>query len=248
MFRPQISIPRYGRLLTRTGVLLVWLFTGCGFDPENRCSPGQLFNDEINVCYCPAGTIPADGTCKPCGANEKVVNQQCVCVDGSVRDTAGACTVSTPGLATPCVPGQTSTCSNPAFPTCTPSAAGGGYCTSSGCTTNAECPTGFTCATWAAPSFGMRPATGLGKACTAQSDCASQEASYCETQVAKACLVSGCDLAINNCQGRPPHPGLERRTPIDCARVDRPRGRQAARRHGLRASHCPCNRQQAPVG
>lgn len=200
MFCPRLVVPTRDRRHANVGIFLLCVFAGCGFDPDNRCSRDQLFNDEINVCYCPSGTISVDGACKACRANEKVSNQQCVCVEGSQRDANGGCTISEPGLAEPCVPGQPPTCSNPAYPTCTASSAGGGYCTSSGCTTNSNCPAGFTCATWASPSFCMRPATGLGKACVAQNDCVSQEASYCETQAAKACLVSGCDLAINNCQ------------------------------------------------
>jgi hypothetical protein len=200
MFRSRCAVPTRKNRHTRVGLLMLCFFAGCSFDPDNRCSPGQLFNDEINVCYCPSGTVNVEGGCKACGANEKVSNQQCVCANGSLRVASGVCTISAPGLAEPCVPGQSAICSNPAYPVCTASPAGGGYCTSSGCTTDVNCPSGFTCATWATPSYCMRPATGLGKACVAQNDCASQEASYCETQVAKACLVSGCDLAINNCQ------------------------------------------------
>ncbi|MDZ4694002.1 MAG: hypothetical protein SGI86_02570, partial [Deltaproteobacteria bacterium] len=164
----SVRVPIHGLVVLG---LALW-FAACGFEPENRCSPDQIFNDEINVCVCPPGTMTVDRACISCPSNEKVVGGQCVCADGLQRGPNGVCAQGIPGLAESCVPGGSATCSNPVYPSCNPSSAGGGYCTSSGCSNDANCPAGFTCATWASPSYCMRPPTGVGKACASPGDCA----------------------------------------------------------------------------
>ena len=48
---------------------------------------------------------------------------------------------------------------------------------------------------------GLPPdATGSGKACTSDADCAGQAASFCELVVSRSCLVPNCTTAPDNCQ------------------------------------------------
>lgn len=46
---------------------------------------------------------------------------------------------------------------------------------------------------------GSLPSDGLGDACTGPADCAGKGANYCESFMLMQCIVSGCDLANNNC-------------------------------------------------
>jgi CheY-like chemotaxis protein len=48
--------------------------------------------------------------------------------------------------------------------------------------------------------FCAKPPTGLGMACTAQSDCEGKGASYCESFVSHVCLVQSCATGENICQ------------------------------------------------
>jgi hypothetical protein len=74
-----------------------------------------------------------------------------------------------------------------------------GYCTSAGCAATAECPTGYTCRKRGAPSHCARPPVGQGRPCTTAAECAGTEATYCESNTLKQCLVEGCSAAQNDC-------------------------------------------------
>ena len=45
------------------------------------------------------------------------------------------------------------------------------------------------------------PPSGLGQACSLSDECAGNQASYCETVVAKSCVVNDCAPDPNRCYG-----------------------------------------------
>lgn len=143
---------------------------GCLYDPSDRCGMGQDYDDDKKACVCVPGTVP-DGTgCKP-------VPQ---------------------GLGAACMPAMSS-CPDPKYPSCQMAKDSTGYCTKAGCATNDDCPPKFTCATWEAVPYCQRAPTGLSKKCQASSDCAGQDADFCEGFVSHSCQVSGCNVAKNDC-------------------------------------------------
>jgi hypothetical protein len=82
---------------------------------------------------------------------------------------------------------------------CQLTAGGAGYCTTKDCSDSSECTGGYACALDVTPSYCERPPTGQGAACESADDCASFEATYCETRQGHVCLVQGCTLGGNDC-------------------------------------------------
>ena len=121
----------------------------------------------------------------------------CACPDGyelrQTSPTSWACEETGFGVA--CSPGSAASCPSPQYPTCVNDPAGGGYCTERGCAKDSDCPRGWSCRMDGEGPYCRRAPRGLGDACTAASDCAGGEATYCETTNLKMCLVQGCDAA-----------------------------------------------------
>ncbi|MEM6930600.1 MAG: hypothetical protein AAF602_26925 [Myxococcota bacterium] len=153
--------------------MFVVLVLGCLLhDPDDRCSPGQRFED--GACVCLPGYDPEPG--------------------------AGCIEVLPPseGRGVACDPAD-SGCTG-AYPFCQPVDGFDGYCTTTGCTVNGDCEGSYACNTTAQPSFCERPPLGHGEPCETSDDCAEfEEATYCESQFGNVCLVGGCALGGDDC-------------------------------------------------
>ncbi len=166
---------------------------------DHKCGAHQVQTqdaDEIVLCVCEPGAVALpDGSCKPCGENEEPNAGQCACKSGYARETPESdCEESAIGQA--CNAMQS--CSEP-YPYCVASAGGDGYCTATDCENNADCPSGFTCEREGAMRFCKRLPTGVGVTCASADDCASFDATYCETFQAKACLLQKCATGDIKC-------------------------------------------------
>ncbi len=173
--------------------------TGCLYDADNRCDPGQTYDAEAGLCVCAAGTntVTGDHGCVPCAEHEVATDDTCQCADGYSRANSGAaCEIMAQGQGDACT--KDDDCSaNPAFKSCQLDG-DSGYCTNDGCATSDDCVGGYACNTTASPTFCERPPTGQGMACTASADCAGTEATYCETFSAHTCFVD-CSADANVC-------------------------------------------------
>lgn len=164
-----------------------WI-AGCVYDPDDRCSPGQVVV-EHDRCACEPGLVAIDGVCQPCPENELEENGVCVCVEGYTRPAEGSeCVSATPGLGVACE--DAADCATEPFTHCQADAAGD-YCTATGCAGSAECPGGYACETDASPPYCKRPPVGQSAPCASQDDCAGYEATFCVPQ-GNVCLVQGC--------------------------------------------------------
>jgi hypothetical protein len=169
---------------------------GCVYDGGDRCGPNQVLVS-ADRCACEPGMVPVAIGCGPCGEYEVADDDACVCEEGYVRaEETGPCVPDLPGLGVAC--DESTPCVTEPFTHCQISAAGG-YCTSSGCADTSECSAGYACDATATPPYCQRPPTGQGVSCTAQEDCASYEATYCETAQGQVCLVQGCEVGGSDC-------------------------------------------------
>ena len=173
--------------------------SGCLYDSSNRCDPGQSYDPGSGLCICAAGsnTITGDHGCTPCGDHEVAANDACTCDVGYQRSGgSGPCVIVPTGLGDPCTADADCTV-NALFATCQMTA-NGGYCTNINCASDDDCTGGYACNSGSDPAFCQRPPTGQDMPCTAQSDCAGKEASYCLTIQAQACFVE-CTVGGNEC-------------------------------------------------
>lgn len=185
---------------------------GCLYNAAERCGPGQLL-DDAEVCVCARGHVPVYrditvlmptnpmmqqrpfSSCTPCGANEVVSGDKCVCGPGYVLAATG-CIPSNLGTAcasdADCATGDQRFCRLPE-----------GYCTRQTCATNADCNAAaeYVCETTATPPYCQRPPPGQGRACTmtGPDPTCSTEAPLC---VLNACTVSGCQTDAGCSPGR----------------------------------------------
>jgi hypothetical protein len=172
----------------------------CLYDPHNRCSAGEQL-DENDVCVCLPDHVPIKrditivtptvgervptAYCAPCGDNQVVSNETCVCRSGYVAGPNG-CVPSNLGTTcaadADCASGDAKFCRLP-----------DGYCTSSGCATNADCSkdADYACATDPAGSYCKRPPLKQGAPCSTQGmdPVCGTEAPICALG---ACTVLGC--------------------------------------------------------
>lgn len=151
---------------------LVLLSASCIYDADDRCSPGETFDEGLMMCRCPEGTgealrsdIVVVGTpdhawprtgCRACFFNETLEpgTVTCSCNADSVFLPNGYCA---PTYGTACT--ADAQCAqillaSGAFGTglCQPVSAEGGFCTTE-CTAHADC----------APASGLFRAPGLGR-------------------------------------------------------------------------------------
>ncbi len=155
----------------------------------DRCDAHQveLDKDSHVVCVCePGAVISASGVgCTPCGANEEVSGDSCVCAPGFARLTAdGGCEASELGGAC----SSEAECGNE-YPYCTGE---GGYCTARDCTRNADCAEGWSCETAGEVRYCKKAPSGLGVSCESSDDCKDFEASSCDLLQTKTCMLQGC--------------------------------------------------------
>lgn len=163
----------------------------CLYDAANRCSAFEHL-DVHDTCVCDDGAVVVDYTCAPCPDGEIVVNGACACPVGLVREMETGGCIPTPGQGVAC--SETEPCPSDAFPRCSAD----GYCTSD-CATATDCVGGYACDLAQADPVCVRPPSGLATPCETQDDCATFEASYCETTVGHACLVPACTLDPDDC-------------------------------------------------
>jgi hypothetical protein len=175
--------------------LVLQLVSGCLYDGDAPCGPGQLAYGDNARCVCPARSAYTPTGCVACGEHEvPTPSSGCTCEPSFIRnETTHACEPMPVGLGAACDPAAP-ICNAP-YDHCEPAGASG-YCTKTGCKSSDDCENNYGCS---AAGVCQRPPTGLSKACTSDADCAGTEATYCDTFVTHSCLVQGCTLAPDNC-------------------------------------------------
>lgn len=158
----------------------------------DKCGPHQVeMGDFHTFCACAPGSV-VDATrhgCVPCGENQEVEGEACVCKSGFVKESEdGECAKSDIGGAC----SEASACQDP-YPYCVQDAGSeAGYCTANDCSTNADCPGGWSCETAAETRYCKKPPSGLNTPCDTDADCTGFEAAHCETLQTHVCVVAGC--------------------------------------------------------
>jgi hypothetical protein len=185
---------------TRQSAACALLLVACVYDPDQRCDGGQvLYESDFPRCICAPGSAATAEGCVPCADNEVAAATGCDCAEGFARPSDGATCEAVPmGQGVACDEASAA-CVDPDYNHCQIVSGTSGYCTNTGCTGASDCAGGYACDTTASPSFCRRPPLGAGQSCSADSDCAGTEASYCDTFVTHTCLVVGCSLAPDNC-------------------------------------------------
>ncbi len=181
--------------------------TGCLYDGDDRCGPGEVLGDTGCICadglvpiarpitaLDPNVEVPREG-CQACGDNERADGESCVCADGFERAAEGAaCMPSNVGVE--CL--EDAICSSGSNPHCEmPALASMGYCTRLGCSSDEECNTGggYRCVNDGGRSYCRRPPLGEGAACTPSqappphAGCTA-EAPICN--IDQTCVQAGC--------------------------------------------------------
>ena len=181
-------------------LLLGLLAPACLVDLDNRCGANQHYDAEQAICACNTDFELIGTTCVACAENETSSPDGCVCAEGFSQASPDAECEPLAGLAQDCK--SDADCGDERYGYChLESGASAGYCTAPDCTTFEDCPTDFACNTRQTPSFCEVPPDGLGQACSSSDDCAGHTASYCETVVAKSCVVNDCAPDPNKCHG-----------------------------------------------
>jgi hypothetical protein len=177
------------------------LLGGCLVDLNDRCGKHQKYDGENIRCVCEDGYGLVGNACVACGENEVGSLDGCACAPGYLRATPESPCAAEDTLGRACTKDEE--CVHPLYNHCHLIGDGSGYCTAAGCTTSDECPkaASYACNTREAPSFCERPPTGFGAQCASAADCASFEATYCETASAKVCLVNDCKANPDICYG-----------------------------------------------
>ncbi len=154
---------------------------------------------EIGACVCVEGYVSSGTECVTCPEHERVQGDGCVCVEGYERsgDGESCAPMATSGPGVACSDGLP--CRDSAFPHCAQASNGDQYCTSLGCRTSADCPEDFACTSSASGSYCQRSPLGMAAPCSTDDDCASYEATFCETLISNSCLVQGCSLSNDDC-------------------------------------------------
>ena len=202
----MFSLRRISAALGLTAFLGLVSAPGCLYDADNRCDAGQKYDAESGLCICVGNTITGDHNCVACpehqhrpaapdGGDPAMAPDTCVCDDG-YQLMGSTCVIIPAGQGDACT--KDDDCAGKgAFTSCQMSASGG-YCTNPGCSGDSDCTAGYACNTASTPTFCQRPPTGQGMACTKSADCASTEATYCETFSAHTCFVE-CSADPNGC-------------------------------------------------
>ena len=176
--------------------------SGCLYDRDDICGPGEIFNHDNFACVCAENHVPNQrditivvssnptaapprAGCRPCGMNSHAENTECKCNDGFVQN-GDDCVPSNLGAScasdADCASGEHTYCRLPE-----------GYCTTSGCTSNANCPieSDFACVDDTAEPYCRRPPQGQGASCTQMGPdpACDPESPFCALGT---CHTSGC--------------------------------------------------------
>lgn len=174
--------------LVSLSVVALWL--GACLVDKGRCSPYQELNG-ANACVCRKGYVPDQHLrCQACGEHETSQGDVCECEPGFQRNAAMTCVPESVGLGAACT--ASDDCATD-VPHCDVTSSSP-YCTTTGCSTTGDCAGAYACDTSVTPSLCKRGPSGLGESCTSQEDCAGKEASYCELNRAKVCMVANCKV------------------------------------------------------
>jgi len=192
--RPRLKLQRVASLLLfglTTGG------TGCIYDSNDRCGDHQVL--EGRECVCEAGYGRSGNGCVRCDRDTEDGNPSgpCQCKEGLIRLVDGGDCVEAAGKRCE----ADADCPDGEYSHCQPED-DAGYCTKLDCEPNAgDCPGDFACNDDEDRTFCERPPSGLGVACSEQSDCEGFEASYCETLSERLCLRAGCADDPGICHG-----------------------------------------------
>jgi hypothetical protein len=151
---------------------------------DKACGEHQrrIDGESVLYCACEPGYVLDTATglgCKPCGDNEEVVQDKCVCKAGFARGSAADdCRPS--ALGTACA--QDADCAQD-VPFCTD-----GYCTAA-CTSSSGCERGFLCDRRDDRELCVKAPDGYGKSCSSAADCTDTAATFCDTFQTHGCLV-----------------------------------------------------------
>jgi hypothetical protein len=173
---------------------LIWLSallsvapSACVYDAGQRCGPHQTEIDK-DRCICEEGYVPGAAGCVPCGAHETASNGVCVCDDDYARPADGAACEPIPAALGTACDTTTAPCAAGPYPLCHVTDGSDGYCTKA-CGADQDCDGGYKCHVDGADSYCRRPPLGYGDTCQSDDDCATGEATYCETLQSNLCLV-----------------------------------------------------------
>jgi hypothetical protein len=169
--------------------------TGC-----KKCGENEIVGATACVCKDNYGRTNENASCEPCGKNEVTsATGTCECKSGFGKESPKAeCKPLPAGIGVACDATATP-CTDATYNYCYTGSATTGYCTTQGCATNGDCENGYMCDLNSTPSYCRRAPLGAGKVCTTDADCAGTEATYCDKDFSKTCLVQGCTVTPDNC-------------------------------------------------
>jgi hypothetical protein len=178
---------------------LALVASACLVDLDDRCGDNQRYDADNANCVCDGDFELQGNECVACAENEVGSPSGCACAEGFARATPEAACEPLAGLGQDC--GDDGECGDERYPHCQIEAdAEVGYCTASDCSSADDCPSDYGCNSRQAPSYCERPPEGLGRACESSDECEAT-APYCETVVAKSCVVNDCAPDPSRCHG-----------------------------------------------
>jgi hypothetical protein len=176
------------------------LLPACLVDLDDRCGKNEHYDAALGICACDAEYALIGSKCEACAEHEVGSPDGCVCAAGFVRPQPDAVCQALAGLGQDCQ--ADADCGDEDYGYCRlETGSDAGYCTARDCDGSVGCPGDYSCNTRQSPSFCEHPPSGLGQACSSSDDCAGNTASYCETVVAKSCVVSECAPDPSKCYG-----------------------------------------------
>lgn len=155
----------------------------CSFDSDERCGPGQEYSEEFDLCLCASGYATSEDGCEKCGRNEEPGPVGCQCKAGYELDDDECKKLEDAADPADDAADADAAADDDALP-----AEAGTTDAGPGPDASAE----------TVPDV-PDEIDGLGMACTMPEDCEGTDASYCDTLVTQGCLVSGCELAGDDC-------------------------------------------------
>ena len=143
---------------------------GCVPTGDAACSAGERYDDGFCLCE-PPRMLNENGRCE---GSEDVG-------EADAEGYGGACD-------------SDADCSSTYNTHCEQAPAGDRYCTHKGCASNGECPLDSYCVGSGDAAYCKRYPTGLGGACSADAECAGQDAAFCTVGAPKGatCVEVGC--------------------------------------------------------
>lgn len=169
------------------------------YDPDDKCGPNMVFNEDAHICVCDSDSIKVGGGCDRCPEGKEPAGDKCACPAGMKEDEDGEC-AKIPGLGDACE--ESSECEDPVYDYCGKQGDDtAGICTEQ-CENDGDCDDTYTCADWEATPY-CRQFTSVAAACTndgPDDPACDGDADYC---FRGQCYVRGCtptpDHATDDC-------------------------------------------------